>query len=81
LRSRSDRDKFRICWVKLCCLKSPWLIHIDPDSIKLELFVEVTETNIPHFGAVGVKPVNEYSYLWPHLIDQVVVVGLILVKT
>lgn len=67
--------------VHLSSLESPGLVHINPYAIVGELIVEVAESLPPHMRRVGVEPVHEYGDVWPHLIDQVVVVLSTLVES
>ena len=60
--------------IEFSCLKTPRLIHIDPDAIIRKLIIEITETLRPHVDAFVIKPVNKHRDLRPYLVDQVVIV-------
>jgi hypothetical protein len=60
--------------VEFRSLETPWLIHINPDTIIGKLVIEVTETLRPHVDAFVIKPVNKHRDLRPYLVDQVVIV-------
>jgi hypothetical protein len=68
------RNRNRVGWIHLSSLKTLRLIHVDPDTIVLELFVQVLKSLEPHVSRIYIEPVNKDSNLWPYLIDQVVIV-------
>ena len=67
--------------VNFSSLESPRLIHVNPDAVVMKLLVQLIKSSKPNIGALVVEPVNEHGDLWPNLIDKVVVVGLIAIKS
>jgi len=65
--------------VKFSMIESGRLIHVDPQSIVLNFIIKVLETSGPHIHAFGVPPIHKYSYFWPHLSKQCVVILVTLI--
>ena len=71
---------FGVRWVLLGSLESPGLVHIDPDAVIGQRFIEVVQALEPHIFALRVEPVNKDGDFRPYLIDKIVIISLILIN-